>query len=93
MTFNKVLFLPKPRPDRPKRGGKKSSKSGGGGGGGGNETDSLPDIPEAEQHRDSPASKLQPHPSTPSKEEEPVIHTDCVVFAKFKVGVGNKFRC
>ena len=54
-------------------------------------TDSLPDIPEAEQQKDPPLTKPQPHPSTPAKEEEPVIHTDCVVFAKFKVGTEFKF--
>ena len=54
-------------------------------------TDSLPDIPETEQQKDSPSTKPQPHPSTPQEEEEPVIHTDCVVFAKFKVGNKIKF--
>ena len=77
-----------PRPDRPKRGGKKSSKTGGGG----KEAESLPDIPETEPVKDSPDTKPQPQPSTPVKqEEEPVIHTDCIVFAKFKVGCIVKF--
>ena len=81
----KTVF--QPRPDRPKRGGKKSSKTGGGG----KEAESLPDIPEAEQVKDSPGTKPQPQPSTPVKqEEEPVIHTDCIVFAKFKVGTGPR---
>ena len=70
--------LPKPRPDRPRRGGKRAPKTE-------EETAaaSLPGIPEAE--KESTPVKVEQAATV----EEPVIHADCVVFAKFKEGYSS----
>ena len=72
--------LPKPRPDRPRRGGKRAPKVEEEG----EPVASLPGIPEAE--RESTPVKAE---QVSAAVEEPVIHADCVVFAKFKEGYSS----